>query len=303
MNQVGSSDPPPAPETATAPPLPERITRPGPTDDELSQVRRVAVEASRHRRIPSAEEALAQQLGAKLLSLAVPAGLSDGDVARVGTRVYRISVGHQRYIDDVNERISTAVLVTPAHEVIAAGEILEISRTPVQTETLRQFIDDFPAVAELFSRRATEHFLHDHQAPSSELRRIGAACHRVERSLMENHESLLLTIGGLVLAVALPPLGILGIPWFVEAGLGGVAALFAHGAIGAVGEDLDRHRKAIVVRKHMDVPARASAIEALDQWADGIVRERHAHQPEHQPVTRPHTDARRPATLGKSGLA
>jgi hypothetical protein len=246
----------------------------GPTQEQIDEVVRLALEEQRRRGAPTRLELRAQALGAKLFNGAIPAGLLNGDFAELDGRVYRLVIKHGRNVDDVDERIATARIETGTHDVLTRGGGVEIGRDRVAPEVLQQFIHDFPAIAQIFVRRAVEHFIDEHESKTSGLRRVFVSAHNLGHAMVENHESMLLALVGLGITIAIPPLGILGVPWEIEAALGGVAALVAHDAKGALSDDLERRDRASLVRQHLDVTVRAKAIQSFDEWAHGLGKKR-----------------------------
>lgn len=242
----------------------------GPTQAQIDEITRLALEAKRRRAAPTKLEIGAQALGAKLLSYAIPAGLRDGGHADLDGRTYRFVIKHGSSTDDIDERLVTAQIETGAHEVLARGGGLVIQSDRVAPEVLQQFIRDVPALAQILVRQAVENLLGEQNANNTGLRRVKVTSHKVGHALIENHASLLLALVGAGITIAIPPLAILGVPWEVEAALGGIASLVAHDAKSAHTDDLNRRSQAELVRQHWDVTARAIAIQSFDAWAHNL---------------------------------
>jgi len=252
----------------------------GPTQEQIDEIARVALEEMQRRGTPTRLELKAQALGVKLLNMAIPANIHNGDVAEIDGRVYQVTIKHGRNTDDLDERFATAQIETRAHEVLARGGGLVIQPDRVAPEVLKQFVNDFPAVSQILVGRAVEHFMEEQHASKSGLRRVLVSAQAIGHALVENHESLILALVGLGITIAIPPLGILGVPWEVEAALGGAAALIAHDAKGAVNDDVERRTRASVVREHLDIVVRAEAIQAFDKWAHGLGKKRVRTKPQ-----------------------
>jgi hypothetical protein len=243
----------------------------GPTQAQIDEITRLALEAKRRRGAPNELQVRAQGLGAKLLSYAIAAGLQDGDQADLDGRVYRLVIKHGSSTDDIDERLASAQIETGTHEVLARGGGLVIQPgAPIGPGVFQQFIRDAPALAQILVRQAVENLLEEQNAQDTGLRRVKVTSHKVGHALIENHATLLLALVGAGITIAIPPLAILGVPWEVEAALGGIASLVAHDAKSARSDDLNRRNQAELVRQHWDIIARAEAIQAFDAWAHDL---------------------------------
>jgi hypothetical protein len=261
----------------------QRVTL-GPSQEQIDELRRYVLDEKRRRGVPTRLEMTAQAKGAKLLNMAIPAKIRDGDFAQIDDRVYRVVIEHGRNLDDVDDRIASAQIETGAHEVLARGGGLVIQPDRVAPEVMRQFISDFPAIAQILAGRAFDHFTEEH-AKKSGLRRVLVSAHEVGHAMLENHESLLLALLGVGLTVAVPPLVVLGIPLEIEVAMLGLAALVARDAKSALNDDGSRRERAALVRKHLnDVIVRADAIERFNKWAHGLGKRRTRSAPQRRPA-------------------